>query len=230
MWIVIVVGFMILSFAVSQRLKSKFRKYAQMGIRSNMSGQEVALQMLRDNNISDVRVVSHPGRLTDHYNPADKTVNLSEEVYHGRNAAAAAVAAHECGHAVQHATAYSFLKLRSTLVPVQNASAKILNIVLLASFFGGMFLFSAFPYNLVLLVIIVCYGVLTMFSLVTLPVEFDASSRALKWMESRGIASSQEQSWAKDALKWAAMTYVVAALGSLAMLLYYVSLFLGNRD
>ena len=186
--------------------------------------------MLADNRISDVQVVCHEGALTDHYNPAKRTVNLSEPVYYGRNAASAAVAAHECGHAVQHATAYRFLEMRTALVPLQNASAKILNIIVLASIFGGAFLFQTFPTDLILLTIIGVYTVLTLFSIITLPVEFDASKRALQWIDSRGITTSQEQYMAKDALKWAALTYVVAALGSLVTLLYYVSIFLGNRD
>ncbi len=229
---ILVIGiiFMILSFAISSRLKSKFKKYSQISLASNLSGKEVAEQMLADNRIYDVTVNSHPGSLTDHYNPANRTVNLSEPVYFGRNAASAAVAAHECGHAVQHATAYSFLELRTALVPLQNASGKILNFIVLASIFGGFFFFSVFPYDLVLLAIIGVYTVLTLFSFITLPVEIDASKRALQWIERKGIVTSQEHYMAKDALKWAALTYVVAALGSLVTLLYYVSLFMGSRD
>ncbi|MTI38322.1 zinc metallopeptidase, partial [Fulvivirga lutimaris] len=185
---------------------------------------------LADHGIHDVEVICVPGKLTDHYNPANKTVNLSPEVYNGRNAAAAAVSSHECGHAVQHATAYSMLEFRSAMVPVQNASAKILNVIMMAMLFGGFFLFTAFPIKMVLLVIIGAYGVMTLFSFVTLPVEFDASKRALAWIDERGIVNSQEHDMAKDALKWAAMTYVVVALGSLVTLLYYVSIFLGGRD
>jgi Zn-dependent membrane protease YugP len=230
MIIVIAIVFMIISFAISSRLKSKFKKYSQIPLSSNLSGREVAERMLADNVIYDVKVICHPGSLTDHYNPAQKTVNLSEPVYHGRNAAAAAVSAHECGHAVQHATAYTFLELRTALVPLQNASGKILNFILLASIFGGWFFFSIFPTDLVLLTIIGVYAVLTLFAFITLPVEFDASRRALQWIDARGITNSQEQYMAKDALKWAALTYVVAALGSLVTLLYYVSIFLGSRD
>jgi Zn-dependent membrane protease YugP len=230
MIIVIGIVFMIISFAISSRLKSKFKKYSQIPLSSNLSGREVAERMLADNGIYDVKVICHQGTLTDHYNPAQKTVNLSEPVYHGRNAAAAAVSAHECGHAVQHATAYSFLELRTALVPLQNASGKILNFILLASIFGGMFFFAVFPTDLVLLTIIGVYSVLTLFAFITLPVEFDASRRALQWIDARGITNSQEQYMAKDALKWAALTYVVAALGSLVTLLYYVSIFLGSRD
>jgi len=230
MLIFIIVAFAIISFAVSSRLKSKFRKYSQMTLAGGLSGKEVAEKMLADNRIYDVKVVPTRGSLTDHYNPATKTVNLSEEVYYGRSAAAAAVAAHECGHAVQHATAYSFLEFRSAMVPIQNVSAQILNFILLASFFGGWMLFGAFPLDTVLLIVIGCYFVITMFSVVTLPVEFDASRRALAWMSERGVTRGPEHDMAKDALKWAAMTYVVAALGSLAMLAYYIMIFLGRRD
>ncbi len=227
---IIIIFFGILSFAVSSRLKSKFRKYSQTPISSNLSGKEIAEKMLRDNGIYDVNVVSVPGKLSDHYNPANKTVNLSPEVYNGRNAAAAAVASHECGHAVQHAQAYSMLEFRSALVPIQAVSAKIINFIFLASLFGGFMFYSAFPTNLVLMVIIGAYTVFTLFSFVTLPVEFDASKRALAWIDQNGIVTSSEHDQAKDALKWAAMTYVVAAIGSLVTLLYYISLFLGNRD
>ncbi len=229
MLILIGIVFMIISFAVSQRLKNKFKKYSQVQLGSGLSGKDIAEKMLYDNGIRGVRVISVPGRLTDHYNPADKTVNLSEEVYHGRSAAAAAVAAHECGHAVQHAKAYSLLEFRSAMVPVQNVSAKILNIVVLISIFGGAF-FMQIPFQGIILIIIACYTVITLFSLVTLPVEFDASRRALAWIEANRVASPQEYGMAKDALKWAAMTYVVAALGSLVTLLYFISMFLGNRD
>ncbi|HET9052692.1 MAG TPA: zinc metallopeptidase, partial [Cyclobacteriaceae bacterium] len=168
--------------------------------------------------------------LTDHYNPVNKTVNLSEAVYHGRNAAATAVAAHECGHAVQHAKAYSMLLLRSAMVPIQNISGKVINFVFLAMFIGSFALGGLLPINLALLIIIACYGVFALFALVTLPVEFDASKRALAWIDNRGMVTRQEHDMAKDALKWAAMTYVVAAIGAITMLLYYVMLFLGRRD
>ncbi|WKN45932.1 zinc metallopeptidase [Tunicatimonas pelagia] len=232
LYIILFIGVGILSFAVSRRLKNKFRKYSQIRWNADLTGREIAEKMLRDNRIHDVEVISVPGKLTDHYNPANKTVNLSEAVYHGRSAAAAAVAAHECGHAVQHATAYSFLEFRSAMVPVQNVSARILNMVVLFMFFGGMFIFGmegAFL-NTALLVIIGCYTVITLFSLVTLPVEFDASKRALAWIQAQNIASPDEYGQAKDALKWAAMTYVVAALGSIVGLLYWVSIYLGGRD
>lgn len=226
---------MILSFFVSRKLKSKFKKYSQIRWNADLSGREIAEQMLRDNRIYDVQVVNTPGRLSDHYNPANKTINLSDDVYHGRSAASAAVAAHETGHAVQHATAYSFLEFRSAMVPVQNVSAKILNMAIMFLFFGGFLFMNAAGGmgSLVqtgLLVIIGCYAVITLFSLVTLPVEFDASKRALAWIKGRNIASPQEYDMAQDALKWAAMTYVVAALGSIMSLLYFVSIFLGGRD
>lgn len=230
MLILIFIVFAILSFAINARLKNKFKKYSRTPLRSGMSGKEVAERMLADNGIHDVKVTSTPGNLTDHYNPANKTVNLSEEVYSGRSAASAAVAAHECGHAVQHATAYNMLQLRTALVPIQNASAKIMNFIFLASIFGGMFLFKAFPYQQVLILIIGVYTIFTIFAFVTLPVEFDASKRALAWMSEKGIVTSQEHEGAKDALKWAAMTYVVTALGTFVTLLYYVAQFMGSRD
>ncbi len=227
---VIGIVFMIISWAVSSRLKSKFRKYSQIGLQSNLSGREIAELMLRDNGIHDVSVVSVEGQLTDHYNPMNKTVNLSPDVYHGRSAAAAAVASHECGHAVQHATAYSFLEFRSAMVPVQNVSAKVMNIVVLLMIFGGGFMYNL-GINNILLVIIAAQAVITLFSLVTLPVEFDASNRALAWIEQRNIVNTTEHDMAKDALKWAAMTYVVAALGAVTTLLYYVMIFMGgSRD
>ncbi len=228
-WIIIIV-FGIISFAVSSRLKSKFRKYSKIPLQKNLSGAEIAKLMLADNNIHDVEVISVQGQLTDHYNPMNKTVNLSEAVYHGRNAAAAAVASHECGHAVQHATAYSMLKFRSAMVPIQNASAKVINMIFMVMLFGGLLLPQLIPWNMAILVIIACYAIFTLFAFVTLPVEFDASKRALAWVEERGIVTQDEHGMAKDALKWAAMTYVVAAVGSLVTLLYYVSLFLGSRD
>ncbi len=228
-WIIIIV-FGIISFAVSSRLKSKFRKYSRIPLNKDLSGAEIAQLMLADHGIHDVKVTAVPGQLTDHYNPVNKTVNLSEDVYHGRNAAAAAVASHECGHAVQHATAYSMLEFRTAMVPLQNISAKILNVIMMVMLFGGMFLFSAFPIDLVLITIIGAYGVITLFSFVTLPVEFDASKRALTWVKQRNIVDSGEYDMAKDSLKWAAMTYVVAAIGSLVTLLYYISMFLGSRD
>lgn len=228
--IVIIIVFAIISFAVNSRLKSKFKKYAASPLSSGISGREVAEKMLADNGIYDVTVTSVAGHLTDHYNPSTKTVNLSDQVYHGRSIASAAVAAHECGHAVQHATEYGMLQLRTALVPLQAISGRIMNFLFIMMFFGGAFLFKTFPYDMVLLVIIAAYGIFTLFAFVTLPVEFDASNRALAWIEARGIVSSQEHEGAKDALKWAAMTYVVAAIASLVTLLYYIMAFLGSRN
>ncbi|MBX2968705.1 MAG: zinc metallopeptidase [Cyclobacteriaceae bacterium] len=222
--------FMVIGMIVSGRLKSKFRKYSAIRLNRDLSGAEIARLMLADNGIHDVQVLSVEGELSDHYNPANKTVNLSPEVYNGRSAAAAAVAAHECGHAVQHATAYSMLQFRSAMVPVQNVSGKIMNMIFWAMILGGSFMQSILPWNTALLIIIGCYGVFTLFAFVTLPVEFDASRRALAWIENRGIVNRQEHDMAKDALKWAAMTYVVAAIGALTTLLYYVMMFLGGRD
>lgn len=216
--------FMALSAFVSNRLKSKFKKYSQVALRNGMSGREIAEKMLRDNNIHDVKVISVRGQLTDHYNPANKTVNLSESVYSMRNAAAAAVAAHEVGHAVQHARAYSWLTMRSQLVPVVSVSSKYMQWVLLA----GILLIQSFPQ--LLLIGIGMFALTTFFSFVTLPVEYDASNRALAWMENNNIVTSEEHTGAKDALKWAARTYVVAAIGSLATLLYYISIYMGRRD
>lgn len=222
--------FMLVGWIVSSRLKGKFHKYSQVQLKQNLTGADIARLMLADNGISDVKVISVEGQLSDHYNPLNKTVNLSADVYNGRNAAATAVAAHECGHAVQHAKAYSMLELRSALVPIQNVSAKIINMIFLAMMFGAFAVKGLFSFDTALLVIIACYGVFALFSLITLPVEFDASKRALAWIEARGIVTSQEHDMAKDALKWAAMTYVVAAIGAITMLLYYVMIFMGRRD
>ncbi|MFN6944330.1 MAG: zinc metallopeptidase [Cytophagaceae bacterium] len=218
--------FMIISMAVSARLKNRFEKYSKTPLRSNLSGQEIAEKMLHDNGIFDVRVLSVEGKLTDHYNPSDKTVNLSQEVYHGRNAAAAAVSAHECGHAVQHAKAYGFLKMRSAIVPVVSVASRYMQWVIL----GGILLLYNTGNTTVLAVGVGLFGLTTLFSFITLPVEFDASKRALAWIHNRGVVTSQEHEMSKDALWWAAMTYVVAALGSLATLIYYVSLLMGRRD
>jgi Zn-dependent membrane protease YugP len=221
---------MILSWAVSSRLKRKFKKYSQVQLGSGLSGREIAELMLRDNGIHDVSVISVSGQLTDHYNPSNKTVNLSPDVYNGRSAAAAAVASHECGHAVQHATAYSFLEFRSAMVPIQNISAKLINMIFMAMFFGAFFLPSVIPFSTAILIIIACYSVFTLFAFVTLPVEYDASKRALAWISDRNIVNPEEHAMAKDALNAAASTYLIAALGALATLLYYVMLFLGSRD
>ncbi|GAB3825562.1 zinc metallopeptidase [Pontibacter rugosus] len=216
--------FMLISMGVSARLKSKFKEYSQTPLSSGLSGREIAEMMLHDNGITDVKVVSVAGRLTDHYNPADKTVNLSEYVYEARSAAAAAVAAHECGHAVQHARSYSFLKFRSAMVPALSIASRYMQWIILI----GIFMMQTTPIPLAIGVAL--FGLTTLFSFITLPVEFDASKRALAWIDERGIVTTQEHAMAKDALKWAALTYVVAALGSLATLLYYVSLLMGRRD
>lgn len=231
MGFIIGIFFMIVGMIVSARLKSKFKEYSQVQLTRDLTGAEVARLMLADSGIQDVKVISVEGQLTDHYNPADKTVNLSHDVYHGRNAAATAVAAHEVGHAVQHATAYSMLQFRSAMVPIQNVSAQVLNFIMMAMMFGAFFASSMLPMKMALLIIIVCYSVFSLFALVTLPVEFDASKRALAWVESRGIVTRGEHDMAKDALKWAAMTYVVAAIGAVTQLIYYVMMYLGSdRD
>lgn len=223
--------FMLIGWMVSSRLKSKFKEYSQVHLSKDLTGAEVARLMLADNGIHDVQVISVEGQLTDHYNPASKTVNLSEGVFNGRNAAAAAIASHECGHAVQHATAYSMLQFRSAMVPIQNISASVLNFIMMAMIFGGFFAGSVLPWSTALLVMIVCYGVFALFAIVTLPVEFDASRRALAWVKTRHIVTTGEYDMAQDALKWAAMTYVVAAIGAITTLLYYVMMYLGvGRD
>ena len=216
--------FMLISWLVSARLKSKFKEYSQTPLSSGLSGREVAEMMLKDNGITDVRVISVAGRLTDHYNPADKTVNLSEYVYEARSAAAAAVAAHECGHAIQHAKAYAFLKFRSAMVPALSIASRYMQWIILI----GILMIQSTPVPLAIGVSL--FALTTIFSFVTLPVEFDASKRALAWIDQRGIVTRQEHGMAKDALKWAALTYVVAALGSLATLLYYISILMGRRD
>jgi Zn-dependent membrane protease YugP len=221
-WIIFI-GIALASWLVSASLKSKFKKYSQIRLPAGLTGREVAEQMLRDNGIYDVKVTSTPGHLTDHYNPAAKTVNLSEPVYMTNSIAAAAVAAHECGHAIQHAKAYAPLQLRSMLVPVVSFSSNIVQWILL----GGMLLINSFPQ--LLLAGIVLFACTTLFSFITLPVEINASHRALVWLRSTGITNMQTQGQAEDALRSAAYTYVVAALGSLATLLYYVMIFLGGR-
>ena len=228
---IIITGFfMLVGWLVSSRLKAKFKRYSEIRLTKDLTGAEIARLMIADNGINDVQVISVEGQLTDHYNPATKTVNLSHDMYHGRNAASTAVAAHECGHAVQHAKAYSMLQFRSAMVPIQNVSAKVINMVFLGMMFGSFLFKGLFSMDVALMVIIACYGVFALFALVTLPVEFDASKRALAWIEARGIVTSQEHAMAKDALNSAAMTYVVAAIGAVTMLLYYVMIFLGRRD
>jgi len=220
-WI-IMIAFMIAGGIVSSRLKSKIKKYSKIPTISGKSGKEIAEKMLADNNIYDVKVISVPGKLTDHYNPMDRTVNLSPDVYQGRHVSAAAIAAHECGHAVQHATAYSWLQMRSMMVPIVNMSNKMMSTVFIVGLIGGSYIGLGFT-NL-LMVFIVLQAIVTSFTLITLPVEFDASRRALIWLRSSGITSDQELNYADDALKWAASTYVVAALAAATYLLYYVSM------
>ena len=223
---------MLASWLVSSRLKSKFEYYSKLQLRNGMSGKEIAEKMLRDNGIHDVQVISVPGQLTDHYNPMNKTVNLSEGVYMQRNAAAAAVAAHECGHAVQHAVGYSMLQLRSKLVPLVNISSNLSTFVIMA----GLALLYATRTEMnpqgnttVLTIGVLLFAVTTLFAFVTLPVEYDASKRALVWLENSGTLGREEHAAAEDSLKWAARTYVVAALGSLAQLLYWASILFGGR-
>ncbi|WP_158839255.1 zinc metallopeptidase [Polaribacter sp. L3A8] len=223
----------LVSWLVSNTLKNKFKKYSKIQLRNGMSGAEIAQKMLADNGIFDVKVISTPGRLTDHYNPADKTVNLSESVYNQTNAAAAAVAAHECGHAVQHAQAYSYLTMRSQLVPIVGVTSKFSQWLV----FGGLILgvtSDATGANgigfYIAITGLVFMGFATLFSFITLPVEYDASNRALAWLQNKNMVSQEELAGATDALKWAARTYLVAALGSLATLLYWGMQILGGRD
>jgi hypothetical protein len=216
---------MLFSWLVSNRLKSKFEHYSKLTLRNGMSGAEIAEKMLADHGIRDVKVISTPGRLTDHYNPADKTVNLSEAVYNQRNAAAAAVAAHEVGHAVQHAQAYDWLTMRSKLVPVVEIASNYMQWVLLA----GILMLNTFPS--LLLIGIILFAATTIFSIITLPVEYDASNRALAWLKNKNMLGQEEYAGAEDSLKWAARTYLVAALGSIATLLYYIMRYMGaTRD
>lgn len=218
------------SWIVSNTLKRKFKKYSQVHLRNGMSGAEIALKMLADHGINDVEVISTPGMLTDHYNPKNKTVNLSEGVYNQRNAAAAAVAAHEVGHAVQHARAYQWLTMRSKLVPMVSITSRFSQWMVI----GGLVLGAASSSTGFGFYIAIAglgfMGLGTLFSFVTLPVEYDASNRALAWLENKNIVSREELAGSKDALKWAARTYLVAALGSLAMLLYWGLQILGGRD
>lgn len=211
------------SFMVSQTLQNKFKKYSKVSLGNGMTGKAIAEKMLRDNGIFDVRVISVQGELTDHYNPTDQTVNLSSAVYAGQSVAAAAVAAHECGHAVQHATSYAWIGLRSNLVPIVSFASQWVQWVLLA----GILLLQVFPP--LLLFGITLFALTTLFSFITLPVEINASMRAVAWLDSSGMVNAQTRPGAVDALKWAALTYVVAALGSLATLIYYIMTFLSNR-
>lgn len=228
MYYLILIVFALLSAAVSSTLKRKFKKYSQVQLRNGLSGREIAEQMLADHGIRDVKVVSTPGMLTDHYNPKTKTVNLSEGVYSQRNASAAAVAAHECGHAVQHNIGYEWLQMRSALVPVVSIASNFSMWMI----FGGLFMAQGTAFGQTVAIIgVALFGMGTLFSFITLPVEYDASNRAIAWLKRKNMVSQQELEGAEDALKWAARTYVVAALGSLATLLYYVLQIMGdNRD
>lgn len=214
----------LIGFLVQSRLKSKFRKYGQVGLSNGLTGAQIAASMLQHYGISDVSIVEGEGVLTDHYNPASKTVSLSPDVYHGRSVAAASVAAHECGHAVQHDVKYAPLQLRSAIVPV----VRIASIAQQWGFLAAIMLAGSFPQ--LLLIVIIAMAITTLFSLITLPVEFDASRRALAWLDDTGTTKGVEYDYAKDSLKWAAMTYLVAALSSVAMLVYFLLSYLGNRD
>ena len=229
-YMLIIGAIALFSWMVSARLKSKFEQYSKVSLRNGMSGAEIAEKMLADHGISDVKVISTPGQLTDHYNPADKTVNLSEGVYNQRNAAAAAVAAHECGHAVQHAHAYQWLTMRSKMVPMVNVSSSMSQWLIM----GGLILGIASKGTSIGLYVavlgLVLMAIATAFSFITLPVEYDASNRALAWLKNKNMLSQQEYAGAEDALKWAARTYVVAALGALASLLYWAYQILGRRN
>ena len=226
---ILIGGIALVSWLVSNQLKQKFKKYSQLHLRNGMSGKEIAEKMLLDNGISDVDVISTPGQLTDHYNPKNKTVNLSEAVYNQRNAAAAAVAAHECGHAVQHAQAYSALQMRSALVPVVSVTSSMSQWLVI----GGLVLGAAAGVGMgfwVAVLGLVFMGAATLFSFITLPVEYDASNRALAWLKNMHMLSQEEYAGAEDALKWAARTYLVAAIGALASLLYWALQIFGGRD
>ncbi len=224
-YFVISVVFMILGSIVQGRLRSKFATYSQIGLRNGKSGAEIAQDMLRYYGIHDVEVLSVEGQLTDHYNPQNKTVNLSSEVFHGRSIASAAVASHECGHAVQHATAYSMLQMRSAIVPVVNIASSLQQYLLMFAI-GS---FGVSQNTTVLLITIIVFSITTAFSLITLPVEFDASNRALKWLEATSSTVGEEHDGAKDALKWAALTYVVAALAAFVTLFYLILRYMGSR-
>ena len=225
LWIwVIFIGFTVISWLISHQLKSRFQKYSKIPTANGMTGRDVVEKMLRDNGVTGVKIGSVEGMLTDHYNPVNKTINLSRDVYYGNSIAAAAVAAHETGHALQHAKGYSMLKLRSTLVPAVEFASHWVQWILLA----GILLLQQFPQ--LMLIGICLFALMTLFSIVTLPVEIDASHRALAWLRNSGITTYESQESAKDALKWAAYTYVIAALSSLATLLYYIMIYLGRRD
>ena len=228
-YMILIGAIALVSWLVSSRLKSKFAYYSKVTLRNGMSGAEIAEKMLQDHGITDVKVISTPGQLTDHYNPANKTVNLSEAVYNQRNAAAAAVAAHEVGHAVQHAHAYQWLTMRSKMVPVVNISSNMSQWLIMGGLILGFASKSSIGFYVAVAGLILM-AIATTFSFVTLPVEYDASNRALAWLKNKNMVSQQEYAGAEDSLKWAARTYVVAALGALASLLYWAFQILGSRD
>ena len=215
--------FMVVGGFVSNRLKNKFKKYSKIPTSSGLSGKEIAQKMLDDHQINDVKIISVAGKLTDHYNPQDKTINLSADVYNGRHVSAAAVAAHECGHAVQHAKSYQWLQMRSQMVPAVNFSNKLMSMIMILGLIGAGVL-KMFPFTTIILVFVILQAVVTLFTLITLPVEFDASRRALIWLKNSNISTEQEINYSEDALKWAASTYVVAALAAAAYLLYYLAI------
>ena len=215
--------FMVVGGFVSNRLKNKFKKYSKIPTNSGLSGKEIAQKMLDDHQINDVKIISVAGKLTDHYNPQDKTINLSADVYNGRHVSAAAVAAHECGHAVQHAKSYQWLQMRSQMVPAVNFSNKLMSMIMILGLIGAGVL-KIFPFTTIILVFVILQAVVTLFTLITLPVEFDASRRALIWLKNSNISTEQEINYSEDALKWAASTYVVAALAAAAYLLYYLAI------
>ncbi|WP_353167879.1 zinc metallopeptidase [Flavobacterium sp.] len=228
-YMILIGAIALFSWLVSSRLKSKFEHYSKLTLRNGMSGAEIAEKMLADHGISDVKVISTPGRLTDHYNPADKTVNLSEAVYNQRNAAAAAVAAHEVGHAVQHAQAYEWLTMRSKMVPMVNVSSSMSQWLIMGGIILGFASKSGIGFY-VAVAGLALMAVATAFSFITLPVEYDASNRALAWLKNKNMLGQEEYAGAEDSLKWAARTYLVAALGALASLLYWAYRILGSRD
>jgi Zn-dependent membrane protease YugP len=228
-YMIIIGAIALFSWLVSSRLKSKFEHYSKLTLRNGMSGAEIAEKMLADHGIRDVKVISTPGRLTDHYNPADKTVNLSEAVFNQRNAAAAAVAAHECGHAVQHAQAYEWLTMRSKMVPMVNVSSSLSQWLIMGGIILGFASKSGIGFY-VAVAGLALMAVATTFSFITLPVEYDASNRALAWLKNKNMLGQEEYAGAEDSLKWAARTYLVAALGALASLLYWAYRILGSRD
>jgi Zn-dependent membrane protease YugP len=228
MFFLIIIGFMVLSMLAGLALRNRFNAYAKVPLRSGLSGREVAEKMLRENGLYDVQVTCVQGTLTDHYNPMNRTVNLSPDVYSGRSVAAAAVAAHECGHAVQHATAYPFLQFRSAMVPIVQISTNVINFVFIAALFGGAML--GWGSKTALLIVIVAQAFITLFSLITLPVEFDASRRALVWLNATGLTYGEEHTKATKALSLAALTYVISALAAVTTLLYYVLAYMGRSN